>query len=68
MVVHRMDVVTAFLYGVLDEEICMVQPPGYIKDDEEHLVCKLKRVSVWFKAVPTMLEHFLHSIYGVRKF
>jgi len=43
MVVYQMDVVTTFLNGVLDEEIYMVQPPGYAKDDEEHLVCKLKR-------------------------
>ena len=35
--------VTAFLNGVLDEEIYLVECPGYIKDDEEHLVCKLKR-------------------------
>jgi len=38
MIVHHMDVVTAFLNGVLDEEIYMVQPTAYIKDDEEHLV------------------------------
>ena len=44
MVAHQMDVITAFLrLGVLDEEIYMVQPPGYITDAEEDLVCKLKR-------------------------
>ena len=52
MVVHQMDVVTAFLNGVLDEEIYMVQPPGYIKDDEEHLVCKLKRSLYCLKQSP----------------
>jgi len=46
MVVHQIDVVTAFLNGVLDEEIYMVQPPGYIKDDKEHLVCKLKDLNM----------------------
>ena len=43
MIVHQMDAVTAFLNGVLDEEIYMEQPPGYIKLGEEQLVCKLKR-------------------------
>jgi len=42
MVIHQMDVVTVFLNVVLDKEIYMVQHPGYIKDNEEHLVCKLK--------------------------
>ena len=43
MLVHQTDVVTAFLNGNLDEEIFMLQPDGYIKPGEEHLVCKLKK-------------------------
>ena len=43
MIVHQMDVVTAFLNGVLDEEIYMEQPPGYVKEGEEDLVCKLRK-------------------------
>ena len=65
MVVHQMDVVTAFLNGVLDEEIYMVQPPGYIKDDEEHLVCKLKRSLYSLKQSPrcwsTLYTEFMES-------
>ena len=31
MIIHHMDVVTAFLNGKLDEEIYMQQPEGYVK-------------------------------------
>lgn len=37
-----MNVETAFLNGKLDEEICM-QPEGYVKPGEQHLVCKLEK-------------------------
>ncbi len=50
MLVHQMDVVTAFLNGTLDEEIYMSQPEGYIKPGDEHLVCRR------IETISTLLE------------
>ena len=43
MLIHQMDVVTAFLNGHLDEEIYMKQPEGYVKPGTENMVCHLKK-------------------------
>ncbi|KAL9954406.1 hypothetical protein ACROYT_G041940 [Oculina patagonica] len=47
LLIHQMDVETAFLcngeLGKLDEEIQMKHPEGYVKQGEEHLVCKLEK-------------------------
>ena len=43
MMIHQMDVITAFLKGSLDEDIYMEQPPGYVSEVEKDVICKLKR-------------------------
>nr|GFC75918.1 zinc finger, CCHC-type [Tanacetum cinerariifolium] len=41
LVIHQMDVKTAFLNGDLDEEVYIKQPKGFIIPGNEHKVCKL---------------------------
>eukprot|EP00253_Pinus_taeda_P013960 PITA_13960 len=50
--VYQMDVKSAFLNGVLKEEVYFEQPLGYEKKDEEHKVCKLKKALYGLKQAP----------------
>ena len=49
-----MDVNTAFLNGVLDEDIYMAQPDGYVDEARPDHVCKLKRSLYGLKQSPRM--------------
>jgi transposase InsO family protein len=51
---HQMDVKTAFLNGVLDEDIYMAQPDGYVDENHPDHVCKLKRSLYGLKQSPRM--------------
>lgn len=48
---HHLDVKTAFLNGVLEEELWMMQPEGYQQDDKS-LACKLKKTLYGLKQSP----------------
>jgi hypothetical protein len=49
--VEHMDVKTTFLHGDLEEEIYMKQPEGFVVKGNKDLVCKIKKVHVWFKTI-----------------
>lgn len=64
MNIQQMDVVTAFLYGELEEEIFMEQPPGFEKK-KGNLVCRLKKSLYGLKQSPRqwykLLDQFLRD-------
>eukprot|EP00253_Pinus_taeda_P034533 PITA_34533 len=50
--IYQMDVKSAFLNGVLKEEVYVEQPPGYEVDGEEQKVCRLKKALYGLKQDP----------------
>ncbi len=49
---HQVDITTAFLNGVLQEEVYVSQPEGFVSEGQEHLECRLKRSLYGLKQSP----------------
>lgn len=54
LTVHKIDVKIAFLNGLLDEDIYMAQPDGFVDEAHPNLVCKLNRSLYGLKQSPRM--------------
>lgn len=63
LLIHQMDVNTAFLNGHLEDEVYMEHPPGYVSEGQEDLVCYLQRSCLNTVALRTMWLTFLLNLY-----
>ncbi|GJX12361.1 ribonuclease H-like domain-containing protein [Tanacetum coccineum] len=63
-IVYQMDVKSAFLYGTIDEEVYVSQPPGFVDPDHPHKVYKVVKAlyglhqapRAWYATLLTFLE------------
>lgn len=57
-IIHQINVKKAFLNGVLDEDIYMKQPKGFILPGQERKVCKFVKSLYGLKQAPMQHEKF----------
>ena len=63
---HQMDVKTVFLNGIIEEEVYIEQPKGFVVHGKESHVCKLKKALYGLKQAPRAwygrIDEFLVSL------
>ena len=60
--IHQMDVKSAFLNGVLEEEIYMEQPTGFIVSGQEAKVCRLRKAIYGLKQASRAWNLQFHGV------
>src|SRR5205807_10495289 len=60
--IHQMDVKSAFFHGLLDKEIYMEQPKGFIAPDQESKVCLLKKAIYGLKQASRAWNQQFHGV------
>jgi hypothetical protein len=60
--IHQMDVKSAFLNGVLNEEIYMEQPQGFVAAGQENKVCRLKKALYGLKQASYAWNQQFHGV------
>ncbi|KAL6334618.1 hypothetical protein AAG906_019470 [Vitis piasezkii] len=63
---EQLDVKTTFLHGDLEEDLYIIQPKGFIVQEQENLVCKLRKSLYSLKQAPRQwykkFDSFMHII------